>query len=184
MEEAGVDGALIVQPINHMYDHSLITRFVPYFHKDSNHSLTFNFVYAKPQAWYFLVNAAVYIFPSSLICLHLCIYLTIFLLYVVVFWKGIHPNSLVVALQILQKMEVELSSLKILSSRSLIAPIHVIITTISTFYWNSCFFSDRMAIELFGLTHTCGPLVRRYSKMFHIHEKCLLCFALSWQSNS
>ncbi|ONK58545.1 uncharacterized protein A4U43_C09F14170 [Asparagus officinalis] len=25
MEEAGVDGALIVQPINHMYDHSLVT---------------------------------------------------------------------------------------------------------------------------------------------------------------
>lgn len=26
MEEAGVDGALIVQPINHMFDHSLLTR--------------------------------------------------------------------------------------------------------------------------------------------------------------
>lgn len=26
MEEAGVDGALIVQPINHMFDHSLVTR--------------------------------------------------------------------------------------------------------------------------------------------------------------
>lgn len=26
MEEAGVDGALIVQPINHKFDHSLVTR--------------------------------------------------------------------------------------------------------------------------------------------------------------
>lgn len=28
MGEAGVDGALIVQPINHMFDHSLVTRSV------------------------------------------------------------------------------------------------------------------------------------------------------------
>lgn len=28
MAEAGVDGALIVQPINHKFDHSLVTRFV------------------------------------------------------------------------------------------------------------------------------------------------------------
>lgn len=28
LEEAGVDGALIVQPINHKFDHSLVTRFV------------------------------------------------------------------------------------------------------------------------------------------------------------
>jgi len=28
MEEAGVDGALIVQPINHKFDHSYVTRFV------------------------------------------------------------------------------------------------------------------------------------------------------------
>lgn len=28
MEEAGVDGALIVQPINHKFDHSLVTRCV------------------------------------------------------------------------------------------------------------------------------------------------------------
>lgn len=27
MEEAGVDGALIVQPINHKFDHSLVTRY-------------------------------------------------------------------------------------------------------------------------------------------------------------
>lgn len=28
MEEASVDGALIVQPINHKFDHSLVTRSV------------------------------------------------------------------------------------------------------------------------------------------------------------
>lgn len=28
MGKAGVDGALIVQPINHMFDHSLVTRSV------------------------------------------------------------------------------------------------------------------------------------------------------------
>jgi len=28
MEEAGVDGALIVQPINHKFDHSYVTRYV------------------------------------------------------------------------------------------------------------------------------------------------------------
>lgn len=28
MEEAGVDGALIVQPLNHKFDHSLVTRSV------------------------------------------------------------------------------------------------------------------------------------------------------------
>lgn len=27
MEEAGVDGALIVQPINHKFDHSYVTRY-------------------------------------------------------------------------------------------------------------------------------------------------------------
>lgn len=31
MEEAGVDGALIVQPINHKFDHSLVTRSVKLF---------------------------------------------------------------------------------------------------------------------------------------------------------
>lgn len=29
MEEAGVDGALIVQPINHKFDHSYVTRYDP-----------------------------------------------------------------------------------------------------------------------------------------------------------
>lgn len=28
MEDAGVDGALIVQPINHKFDHSYVTRYV------------------------------------------------------------------------------------------------------------------------------------------------------------
>ncbi|KAF2283085.1 hypothetical protein GH714_043408 [Hevea brasiliensis] len=42
MEEAGVDGALIVQPINHMFDHSLVTRFV----KDGYHAVRFN-----PYLW-------------------------------------------------------------------------------------------------------------------------------------
>jgi len=31
MEEAGVDGALIVQPINHKFDHSYVTRYVQQF---------------------------------------------------------------------------------------------------------------------------------------------------------
>lgn len=31
MEEAGVDGALIVQPINHKFDHSYVTRFVQHY---------------------------------------------------------------------------------------------------------------------------------------------------------
>lgn len=36
MGEAGVDAALIVQPINHKFDHSLVTRYVPCFQQDSN----------------------------------------------------------------------------------------------------------------------------------------------------
>lgn len=31
MEEAGVDGVLIVQPIFHKFDHSYVTRFVSHF---------------------------------------------------------------------------------------------------------------------------------------------------------
>lgn len=110
------------------------------------------------------------------------------------FWESIHRNSLAVALQILQKMEVELTSLKILSWRSLTTPYHE--TGIAFRICNWFFLSARMVIVLLASTHICGLLIKRCLKCVieNTNSKCNFstmikswlssdaCFLFRWQT--